>query len=64
MPYRGRGSIDPATHHTVRNIYLVHADEEHNIILDDTFEAVRPDWLSQEMGCNLPETPDNTQYEP
>ena len=32
--------------------------------LDDVFEAVRPDWLSQEMGCNLPETPDNTQYEP
>ncbi|MBA2597885.1 MAG: urea ABC transporter substrate-binding protein, partial [Chloroflexia bacterium] len=47
-----------------RNIYLVHADEEHNIILDDTFEAVRPDWLSQDMGCNLAETPDNTQYEP
>ena len=60
----GPVTIDPATHHTVRNIYLVHADEEHNIILDDTFEAVRPDWLSKEMGCNLPEKPDNTQYEP
>jgi branched-chain amino acid transport system substrate-binding protein len=57
-------TIDPATHHTIRNIYLVHADEEHNIILDDTFEAVRPDWLSKEKGCNLPEKPDNTQYEP
>jgi urea transport system substrate-binding protein len=60
----GPVTIDPATHHTVRNIYLVHADEEHNIVLDDTFEAVRPDWLSAEMGCNLPEKPDNTQYEP
>lgn len=60
----GPVTIDPATHHTIRNIYMVHADEEHNIILDDTFEAVRPDWLSLEMGCNLPEKPDNTQYEP
>lgn len=60
----GPVTIDPATHHTIRNIYLVHADEEHNIHLDDTFEAVRPDWLSKEMGCNLPEKPDNTQYEP
>ena len=60
----GPVTIDPATHHTVRNIYLVHADEEHNIILDDTFEAVRPDWLSKDKGCNLPEKPDNTQYEP
>jgi branched-chain amino acid transport system substrate-binding protein len=56
--------IDPATHHTVRNIYLVHADEEHNIILDDTFEAVRPDWLSADKGCNLPEKPEAVQYEP
>lgn len=60
----GPVTIDPATHHTIRNIFLVHADEEHNIILDDTFEAVRPDWLSTEMGCNLAETPDNTQYVP
>jgi urea transport system substrate-binding protein len=60
----GTVTIDPATHHTIRNIYMVHADEEHNIILDDTFEAVRPDWLSLEKGCNLPEKPDNTQYEP
>jgi urea transport system substrate-binding protein len=60
----GTVSIDPATHHTVRNIYMVHADEDHNIILDETFEAVRPDWLSAEKGCDLPVTPDNTQYEP
>jgi hypothetical protein len=43
---------------------MVHADEAHNIILDQTFEEVRPDWLSAEKGCNLPEKPDNTQYEP
>ncbi len=60
----GTVTIDPATHHTVRNIYMVHADEQHNIVLDQTFENVRPDWLSSEMGCNLPEKPDNTQYEP
>jgi len=60
----GTVMIDPATHHTVRNIYLVHADDQHTIILDQTFEAVRPDWLSLEKGCNLAVTPDNTQYEP
>jgi urea transport system substrate-binding protein len=60
----GPVTIDPATHHTIRNIYLVHADEEHNIILDDTFEAVRPDWLSKDKGCNLPEKPEAVQYEP
>ncbi len=60
----GTVSIDPATHHTVRNIYMVHADENHNIVLDETFEAVRPDWLSADMGCDLPNKPDNTQYEP
>ncbi|MCC6314657.1 MAG: ABC transporter substrate-binding protein [Thermomicrobiales bacterium] len=60
----GTVTIDPATHHNVRNIYMVHADEEHAIHLDDTFEAVRPDWLSLEKGCNLPEIPKDTQYEP
>ncbi len=60
----GTVTIDPDTHHTIRNMFMVHADEEHNIILDQEFEAVSPDWLSQEMGCQLPEQPDNTQYEP
>ncbi len=60
----GQVTIDPATHHTIRRIYLVHADEQHNIILDQTFEGVRPDWLSKEKGCNLVDKPDNTQYEP
>lgn len=60
----GPVTIDPDTHHTIRNMYMVHADEEHNIIQDEMFEAVRPDWLSQEMGCQLPQQPDNTQYEP
>ena len=60
----GPVTIDPLTHHTIRNIYMVHADEEHNIILDDTFEAVRPDWLSAEKGCNLPAKPEAVQYEP
>lgn len=60
----GTVAIDPATHHTVRNMYMVHADEEHNIVVDEEFEAVAPDWLSAEMGCNLPEQPDTTQYEP
>lgn len=60
----GPVTIDPDTHHTIRNMYMVHADEEHNIIQDAMFEAVRPDWLSQEMGCQLPQQPDNTQYEP
>jgi len=57
-------TIDPATHHTIRNMFMVHADEEHNIIVDEKFEAVEPNWLSDEMGCNLPDQPDNTQYEP
>lgn len=60
----GTVTIDPATHHTIRNMFMVHADEEHNIVLDQEFEAVEPGWLSSEMGCNLPEEPDNTQYEP
>lgn len=60
----GTVTIDPDTHHTIRNMYMVHADEEHNIIQDTMFENVRPDWLSKEMGCHLPEKPDDTQYEP
>ncbi len=60
----GTVTIDPATHHTIRKMFMVHADEQHNIIVDQEFEAVRPDWLSKEMGCNLPEQPDNSQYEP
>ncbi len=60
----GTVTIDPATHHTIRDIFLVHADEQHHIIQDQRFTAVRPDWLSKDMGCNLPEKPDHTQYEP
>ncbi|HTJ27130.1 MAG TPA: urea ABC transporter substrate-binding protein [Candidatus Limnocylindria bacterium] len=56
--------LDPKTHHTTRNLFLVHADAHHNIHVDKEFYHVAPDWLSKDKGCDLPVKPDQTQYQP
>jgi len=55
--------MDPETHHMTHYIRLARADENHNIEFEDIGE-IEPFWLRDEIGCNLPEEADSTQYEP
>ncbi|ALS24324.1 MULTISPECIES: urea ABC transporter substrate-binding protein [Paenibacillus] len=60
----GKTTIDPKTHHAIKNVYLAHADENHKITFPETFENVVPDWLSKEKGVDLTTKADNKQYTP
>ncbi|MTT32184.1 urea ABC transporter substrate-binding protein [Terrilactibacillus sp. BCM23-1] len=60
----GKVSIDPKTHHTVRNVYLVHTDSQQKLHIDKEFKAVKPDWLSKDMGVDLTKKPEFKQYTP
>ncbi|WP_138420472.1 urea ABC transporter substrate-binding protein [Aquibacillus sediminis] len=60
----GPVTIDPATHHAIRDVYLAYSDKEHNITFPRKWEAVEPYWLSTEKGVNLAEKDDFSQYTP
>ena len=60
----GTVTIDPATHHCIRNIYLMHCDEQHNVTEVKRWEAVAPSWLSEAKGIDLTESCPNEQYTP
>lgn len=60
----GKVTIDPKTHHAIKNVYLVHADENHKITFPQKWENVVPDWLSKEKGVDLTKKADNKQYTP
>lgn len=60
----GTVTIDPATHHTIRDIYLVHCDEQHKVTEVKSWKAVAPDWLSKEKGIDLTKSSPNEQYTP
>ena len=60
----GLVTVDGATHHAVRDILLLKCDENHNITVEDTFEQVKPDWLSATMGIDISKDAPNKQYTP
>lgn len=57
-------TIDPATHHAIRNIYLMRVNENHVLEQITMWEGVEPDWLSKEMGVDLTKSSPNKQYTP
>lgn len=60
----GKVTIDPKTHHTIRDVYLAHADEKHTITFPEKYDAIAADWLSSEKGVDLTQKADNKQYTP
>lgn len=60
----GTVTIDSATHHAVRNVYLAYADKEHKITFPKQWDAIVPDWLSKEKDVDLTKKDEFTQYTP
>jgi len=60
---QGKVCIDPKSHHTSHDIFLVHVKADHSIEIPYTWHDVKPYWLGQ-VGCNLPVKPDHRQYTP
>lgn len=60
----GSVTLDPATHHTIRDIYIFRCDENHELHLIQTLEQMEPSWLSEEMGIDLRVEAPNEQYTP
>lgn len=53
----GLVTVDPATHHFIRDIWLARSDMNHKITFVEKWPQVKPDWLSATMNVNLPEMP-------
>ena len=60
----GMVTVDGATHHAIRNVYLFKCNADHSLTLEKTWEAVKPDWLSSVKGIDLRESAPNEQYTP
>lgn len=67
ISYDGPGgtvTVDGATHHAVRDVYLFSCDASHTLHLEKTWNAVQPDWLSVTKGIDLRTDAPNEQYTP
>lgn len=59
----GKVCIDPKSQHTSHTIYLAHVKADHSIEIPKVWENIQPYWLG-EVGCNLAQRPDTSQYTP
>lgn len=60
----GTVTIDPKSHHAIKDVYLFAADEDHNISTLYKWDQVEPYWLYEEKGVDLTEESPNEQYTP
>lgn len=60
----GPVTIDPKTHHAIRNVYLLHTDSEQKLHIDSETKDVHPDWLSKEKSVDLTKKSEFKQYTP
>lgn len=60
----GAVKLDPRSNHVSHNIWLAVIDEKHNATFPKRWDDIKPYWLGDEKGCNLPVKPDKTQYQP
>ncbi|MCU4926836.1 urea ABC transporter substrate-binding protein [Halobacteria archaeon AArc-dxtr1] len=58
----GTIELDPATHHMTHHMRIGHADEDHEVTFDEE-QYIEPSFL-HEVGCDLTEESETTQYEP
>ena len=60
----GTIELNGATHHMTHNMRIMRADENHDIDFPGGTEIIEPSFLEEDIGCNLPENPEETQYTP
>lgn len=60
----GNVTIDPKSHHAIKDVYLFYADEDHNISTLYEWEQVEPYWLHDEKQIDLTKDSPNEQYTP
>ncbi|WP_153720904.1 urea ABC transporter substrate-binding protein [Sporosarcina cascadiensis] len=60
----GKVTIDPKSHHAVKDVYLFYADENHKISTLYKWDQVEPFWLHEEKGIDLTQDSPNQQYTP
>lgn len=60
----GKVTIDPKTHHTIKDVQLVSIDENHKMQFHTKWNGIEPSWLSEEKEVDLVNKPEFTQYSP
>jgi urea transport system substrate-binding protein len=60
----GKVTLDPKTHHLIRDIRIVVVDDNHILSFPETFPQIWPDWLSKEKGVDLTKKAEFKQYTP
>jgi len=55
--------LDGATHHVDHHMWVMKADDQHNVEAVKN-EQIPEQFLSETVGCNLPENTETTQYTP
>ncbi len=60
----GTIELNGATHHMTHNMRIMRCDENHEIDFPGEPEIIEPTFLEEDIGCNLPENPEERQYEP
>lgn len=60
----GKVTMDPKSHHTIRDLYLFKADDKHNIEILYDWEQIEPYWLNEEKGVDLTKEAPNKQFTP
>lgn len=58
----GNVTLDGRSHHAVKDVWALHADENHDLIFDQLYEQSAPFWLPEVMGVDLTTKPELTQY--
>ncbi len=60
----GTITIDPKTHHTIKDLRMIRVKEDHTLEILNEWEGVEPNWLSEVKGVDLTQKDDFTQYSP
>ncbi|MCR5716504.1 MAG: transporter substrate-binding protein [Lachnospiraceae bacterium] len=60
----GTVTIDGATHHAIKDIFLILCDENHELHVENEIDAVEPYWLRDELKIDLRVESPNKQYTP
>jgi len=60
----GEVSIDAATQHCAQRVFMVQADDQHNVELLQEPTTFEPTWLRDTIGCNLQEEAESHKYTP
>lgn len=60
----GTIELNGATHHMTHNMRIMRADENHEIDFPGETRVIEPTFLENDIGCNLPENPEERQYTP